>query len=197
MNPAAEVPSPSNPSPRINCRSRKSPACYHGKSVYTIYDPDGPGMSEDGTWDGQSVVCDACYLYIGQPAVPVSDPNSQTFGASIEQPEPEQEPEPEPEQEPEQPEQESNVRWAHSPDFAPFAEALKIRTNQVMAAVGVGKRSVYLLFTPFMGEGDLLDLDDPDQAKVFGVSLTPDEDDILHPVTEPREIGQLADLLSD
>ena len=28
-------------------------------------------MSEDGTYDGSSVICDACYMTLGQPSVPV------------------------------------------------------------------------------------------------------------------------------
>lgn len=52
----------------IACRSRKSPNCYHGKpTAETSMDPEGPGQSEDGTWDGESVVCDACYIAEGMP----------------------------------------------------------------------------------------------------------------------------------
>lgn len=52
----------------IVCRSRKSPNCYHGKStVLTSMDPEGEGQAEDGTWDGESVVCDACYIAEGLP----------------------------------------------------------------------------------------------------------------------------------
>jgi len=52
----------------IVCRSRKSSSCYHGRpTAETEMDPDGYGMSEDGTWDGESVVCDACYIAEGMP----------------------------------------------------------------------------------------------------------------------------------
>lgn len=52
----------------IRCRAKISPECYDGKDEFDgIYDPDGPGMSEDGTWNGKTVVCDACYIAIGTP----------------------------------------------------------------------------------------------------------------------------------
>lgn len=51
----------------INCRSRKSPDCYHGKPTAEIMDPEGDGMAEDGTWDGETVLCDACYIAEGMP----------------------------------------------------------------------------------------------------------------------------------
>jgi hypothetical protein len=52
----------------INCRSRKSPNCEHGKPIAeTAMDPEGDGMAEDGTWDGETVLCDACYIAEGMP----------------------------------------------------------------------------------------------------------------------------------
>lgn len=52
----------------IVCRSRKSPDCYHGRlTMESGMDPEGPGMRDDGTWDGESVVCDACYIAEGMP----------------------------------------------------------------------------------------------------------------------------------
>lgn len=52
----------------INCRSKRSPNCYHGKlTIDSAMDPEGDGMAEDGTYDGESVVCDACYIDIGMP----------------------------------------------------------------------------------------------------------------------------------
>jgi len=53
----------------LKCRAQISPACYHGKSEALIY--GGLDMSEDGTYDGSSVICDACYMTLGQPSVPV------------------------------------------------------------------------------------------------------------------------------
>lgn len=53
---------------RINCRARKSPKCYHGKpTIKSDMDPDGDGMREDGTWDGESIVCSTCYIATGMP----------------------------------------------------------------------------------------------------------------------------------
>lgn len=54
---------------KIVCRSKKSPNCYDGRlTAETSMDPEGPGQSEDGTWDGESVVCDACYIAEGMPS---------------------------------------------------------------------------------------------------------------------------------
>jgi hypothetical protein len=39
--------------------------------VAGIYDSD-EGMADDGTWDGETVVCDSCYIALGQPTS--SDP---------------------------------------------------------------------------------------------------------------------------
>lgn len=66
----------------IKCRSKKSASCYDGKPEEQIYGEDG--QSSDGTWDGQSVVCDACYIAVGQPSVPVDHPEAGRFGARIE-----------------------------------------------------------------------------------------------------------------
>jgi hypothetical protein len=42
----------------IVCRARLGDqACYHGRRE----DPEQP-MDDDGTWDGRSVICDACYV---------------------------------------------------------------------------------------------------------------------------------------
>lgn len=51
----------------VRCRARVSPNCYHGRSEAGIY-PDG--ADDDGTWresDG-TVVCDPCYIGLGQPS---------------------------------------------------------------------------------------------------------------------------------
>lgn len=53
---------------KIVCRSKKSSDCYDGRlTTSTAMDPEGSGQSEDGTWDGESVVCDACYIAEGMP----------------------------------------------------------------------------------------------------------------------------------
>ena len=75
----------------IRCRSQKSPNCYGverdedhpARTVTSIYGPDG-SMAEDGTWDGETIVCDACYIAIGQPSVDVLDPRAPFFGSQIE-----------------------------------------------------------------------------------------------------------------
>lgn len=54
----------------IVCRARQSKSCYHGRAIAGVY-PDG--MEDDGTWNGESVVCDPCYIKGGQPALPVVD----------------------------------------------------------------------------------------------------------------------------
>lgn len=52
----------------INCRARKSPKCEHGRPTgASDMNSDGDGMCEDGTWDGETVVCTACYIAIGMP----------------------------------------------------------------------------------------------------------------------------------
>ena len=45
---------------RINCRAKVSRSCYDGRNPRTVYE-DGD-VTEDGTWDGETVVCDACYM---------------------------------------------------------------------------------------------------------------------------------------
>lgn len=71
------------PDRTIKCRSKKSKSCYDGKSEKSIYGEEE--MESDGTWDGESIVCDACYIAIGQPSVPVNSPQAQYFGAMLEQ----------------------------------------------------------------------------------------------------------------
>ncbi len=54
----------------INCRRQVSDECKHGAPIADSgMDPEGAGMSEDGTWDGESVVCDVCYITIGMPTL--------------------------------------------------------------------------------------------------------------------------------
>lgn len=49
---------------RITCRSRAAMDCYDGRPAAEVY-PEG--QDDDGTWDGETVVCDACYIWLGQP----------------------------------------------------------------------------------------------------------------------------------
>ena len=66
----------------IRCRSKKSKHCYDGKPESSVYED---GMEDDSTFDGSTVCCDACYIAIGQPGVPVDSPGAATFPQSIEQ----------------------------------------------------------------------------------------------------------------
>jgi hypothetical protein len=45
----------------VICRAQVSPVCIHGASIPDTY-PDG--VSDDSTFDGRSVVCDACYIAV-------------------------------------------------------------------------------------------------------------------------------------
>jgi hypothetical protein len=50
----------------IRCRAKVSASCYHDRPETGVY-PDG--ADDDGTWresDG-TVVCDPCYVALGQP----------------------------------------------------------------------------------------------------------------------------------
>lgn len=52
----------------IVCRSKKARDCQHGTPTdQSAMDPEGDGMAEDGTWDGETVLCDACYIAEGMP----------------------------------------------------------------------------------------------------------------------------------
>lgn len=50
----------------IRCRARLDNQCYDGSSMSRqMPGEDSPvQMSEDGTFDGESIVCDACYLQL-------------------------------------------------------------------------------------------------------------------------------------
>lgn len=50
----------------IACRAQVSERCYHGRKAAGVY-PDGP--EDDGTYDPSdgTVVCDPCYIALGQP----------------------------------------------------------------------------------------------------------------------------------
>jgi hypothetical protein len=57
---------------KVVCRARKSKSCYHGRDCETVYGEDS--MADDGTFDGESVICDACYIAGGQPSIYVGRP---------------------------------------------------------------------------------------------------------------------------
>lgn len=49
----------------IKCRAKVSPNCYNGREEAAVYGEEA--QETDGTWDGDTVVCDACYINLGQP----------------------------------------------------------------------------------------------------------------------------------
>ena len=52
---------------KVVCRSKRAVDCQDGQECLDIYEEDN--MLDDGTYDGESVVCDACYVAGGQPAL--------------------------------------------------------------------------------------------------------------------------------
>ena len=57
----------------IRCRARVSARCFDGqpsrKQFGEGYDENvaDPPLSEDGTFDGETIVCDPCYVQLGAP----------------------------------------------------------------------------------------------------------------------------------
>lgn len=49
---------------KIACRSQLSKHCYEGMPEKPTY---LEGIQDDGTWDGETVICDPCYIALGQP----------------------------------------------------------------------------------------------------------------------------------
>lgn len=47
----------------IACRARVVAGCYDGTPTRRQFGDDLP-MDEDGTYDGSTIVCDACYVYL-------------------------------------------------------------------------------------------------------------------------------------
>jgi hypothetical protein len=47
----------------IACRARLVDGCYHGTPTRRQFDANLP-MDEDNTWDGETIVCDPCYIAI-------------------------------------------------------------------------------------------------------------------------------------
>lgn len=54
----------------VVCRGRLVQSCYHGRAGVEV-GYDGGDWREDGTFDGESIVCDACYVHLGCPLNPV------------------------------------------------------------------------------------------------------------------------------
>lgn len=59
----------------IVCRAKISKSCADGRDAGPVYGK--AGMEEDGTFDGRSVVCDACYIAGGQPSLPIEQVTSR------------------------------------------------------------------------------------------------------------------------
>lgn len=52
---------------KIRCRAHLSKKCYDGEECKLVYGEDS--MADDGTFDGETVVCDPCYIAGGQPSL--------------------------------------------------------------------------------------------------------------------------------
>lgn len=50
----------------VQCRARVSQFCEHGANA------DREHSVDDGSWDGHTIICTACYITIGMPGVDVS-----------------------------------------------------------------------------------------------------------------------------
>lgn len=53
---------------KVKCRAKLSPRCIDGEECVRIYGEDS--MRDDGLFNGESVICDACYVLIGAPGMP-------------------------------------------------------------------------------------------------------------------------------
>jgi hypothetical protein len=72
------------------------------------------------------------------------------------------------------------TEWKSGPDFAEMAEALRIRTTQIMAAYFNGEGRLTVIYTPELEEDDL----DPG-TPLYVARLERDADRILMLVGEP------------
>lgn len=45
----------------VVCRARIVQSCLHGRPEEAVY-PESKTQSEDGTWNGRSVICNSCYV---------------------------------------------------------------------------------------------------------------------------------------
>lgn len=68
---------------QIVCRARVSADCYHGKPTRTQFNADLP-LAEDGTYDGGSIVCDACYVRL-MPLTPSGRGLNSELNVAIEE----------------------------------------------------------------------------------------------------------------
>jgi hypothetical protein len=50
----------------IRCRAKISDKCFDGFPTRRQFGEDLP-LSEDGTFDGTTIVCDPCYVAVGAP----------------------------------------------------------------------------------------------------------------------------------
>lgn len=62
---------------QIKCRAKRSSSCYDGRECEPVYGEDS--MADDGTFDGESVICDACYIAGGQPSLPYPAPREDVL----------------------------------------------------------------------------------------------------------------------
>jgi hypothetical protein len=67
----------------IVCRARISRDCLHDKPARLQFGKDMP-LAEDGTYDGESIVCDACYVAL-MPLTPSGMGLNHELPAAIEQ----------------------------------------------------------------------------------------------------------------
>lgn len=68
---------------RIRCRAQISERCLDGHPTRMQFGDDLP-MAEDGTYDGQSIVCDACYVQL-MPLTPSGAALNDELPAAIAQ----------------------------------------------------------------------------------------------------------------
>jgi hypothetical protein len=68
---------------RIRCRAKVTGECYDGDPTAKQFFGQDLPMSEDGTFDGTSIVCDACYVYL-MPRTPSGRALHHELPAAIE-----------------------------------------------------------------------------------------------------------------
>jgi hypothetical protein len=66
----------------ISCRAQVVPECYHGAPTRKQFAEDLP-QSEDGTYDGSTIVCDPCYIAL-MPLTPSGRGQHHELPAAIE-----------------------------------------------------------------------------------------------------------------
>jgi len=65
----------------ISCRARVASSCLDGQPTRKQFGDNLP-MAEDGTYDGASIVCDACYIAL-MPLTPSGRGLNHELGAAI------------------------------------------------------------------------------------------------------------------